>query len=155
MLPFTLELQPGESAYLQVVYAVKRALAAGHLRPGDPFPSVRRLSQELRINPNTAHRVVAALTGEGLLEVRPGIGTTVAEAPRSRAAERRELLAAPLERLVVEAKHLNLELSDVTDALREHWNRLSPRRGATTRATASTLGRARRGVDASESEEKP
>lgn len=125
MLPFALELQPGQSAYLQVVYAVKKALVSGHLRPGDPFPSVRRLSLELKINPNTAHRVVAALTNEGLLEVRPGIGTTVAQAPRPDAGERRALLDAPLERLVVEARNLNLELGDVTEALREHWQRLS------------------------------
>ncbi len=125
MLPFTLELQPGLSVYQQVVYAVKKAIVSGQLRPGDRFPSVRRLSQELKINPNTAHKVVAALTVDGLLEVRPGIGTMVAHAPAASSADRRALLEDPLERLVVEAKKLSLELDDVTEALADHWHRLS------------------------------
>ena len=54
---------------------------SGQMRPGEPFPSVRSLSQTLKINPNTAHKVVARLTAEGLLEVKPGIGTIVAEPP--------------------------------------------------------------------------
>ena len=37
----------------QVVFAVKKAVATGQLRAGGAFPSVRQLSQELRINPNT------------------------------------------------------------------------------------------------------
>ncbi len=125
MLPFKLELQPGRSVYQQVVYEVEKAMVSGRLRPGDRFPSVRSLSRELRINPNTAHKVVAALTADGLLEVRPGIGTVVAPAPRAGVAERRALLKEPLERLVVEAKKLGLELGDVTEALDEHWNRLT------------------------------
>ena len=125
MLPFPVELQPGRSVYQQVVYAVKKAHVLGRIRPGDPFPSVRRLSQELKINPNTAHRVVATLTREGLLEVRPGIGTTVARTPEANPRDRRALLQEPLERVVVEAKKLDLKLDDVAEALREHWRRLS------------------------------
>jgi GntR family transcriptional regulator len=129
MLPFSLELQPGLSVYQQVVYAVKKAIVSGRLRPGDRFPSVRRLSQELKINPNTAHKVVAALTADGLLVVRPGIGTVVSPVPAATAADRRALLEDPLEHLVVEAKKLSLDLDDVTQALGEHWERLSRSEG--------------------------
>jgi DNA-binding transcriptional regulator YhcF (GntR family) len=34
------------------------------------FPSVRELSTVLKINPNTAHKVVTQMVAEGLLEVR-------------------------------------------------------------------------------------
>ena len=53
------------------------------LRQGDPFPSVRALSKALKINPNTAHKVVQHLIQERWLEVRPGIGTVVAELPET------------------------------------------------------------------------
>jgi GntR family transcriptional regulator len=108
-----------------VVYAVKKAIISGSLKPGDRFPSVRVLSQELRINPNTAHKVVAALVQEKLLEVRPGIGTLVSEAQRSTREQRGELLGGEVERVVVEARKLGLELDDVIAALKRHWNRLS------------------------------
>jgi len=124
MIPFRLTLQPGTSIYEQVVYAAKKAMLAGQLRPGDQFPSVRALGRELKINPNTAHKVVAQLLSEGMLEVTPGIGTVVAAPAASTAAERSQLLRHELEQLVVQARTLGLDLDDVTQALTNHWERL-------------------------------
>ena len=126
VIAFRVTFRPGVSLYEQVVYAAKKALVSGQLRPGDAFPSVRNLSTELRINPNTAHKVVTHLLNEGLLEVRPGTGTTVAEPPASSAADRARLLANEVEQLVVEAKKLGMTLQDVTGALCDHWQRLDP-----------------------------
>ena len=124
MIPFRVEFRPGASLYEQVVYAAKKALISGQLRPGDPFPSVRALSGELKINPNTAHKVITHLLYEGLLEVLPGTGTVVAQPPASTAAERSQLLDHELEQLVVEAKKLGMNLPQVTRALAAHWERL-------------------------------
>jgi GntR family transcriptional regulator len=124
VLPFSLVFKPGASVHEQVVFAVKKACVSGQLRPGDPFPSVRALSQQLRINPNTAHKVVATLVAEGLLEVRPGIGTAVARAPAATRGQRRALLNEETERLVVEARKLSLNLDEVLEAVQEQWKKL-------------------------------
>jgi GntR family transcriptional regulator len=124
VIPFRLSFEPGVSLYEQVVYAAKKAIIAGQIRPGDPFPSVRSLSKELKINPNTAHKVIGQLVSEGMLSVHPGLGTVVAQPSASTAAERGNLLKKELEQLVVEAKKLGLELEDVTDAVARHWSRL-------------------------------
>ncbi len=124
MIPFRLTFAPGIPIHEQVTFAAKKAMISGQLRPGDPFPSVRALSKALKINPNTAHKVVAQLTSEGLLEVRPGIGTVVARAPSSSYAERKRLLGRELEQLIVEAKRLRLSLEDVQAAVGEHWRNL-------------------------------
>ena len=124
MLPFRVEFRSGESLHNQVTYAVKRALASGRLLPGDPFPSVRSLAQELRINPNTAHRIIGSLVEEGLLEVIHGIGTRVAKVVPADSQQRSELLGREVERLVVEAKSLSLELGDLIEAVRKHWDGL-------------------------------
>ena len=124
MLPFSVTIRPGLSVHEQVVYAVKKAIVSGRLRTGDEFPSVRVLSRELRINPNTGQKVVTTLVTEGLLEVRPGIGTFVAVRRASSAADRRALLREDVERLVVEARHLSLDVEDVLGAVSERWNRL-------------------------------
>jgi GntR family transcriptional regulator len=99
------------------------------MRPGDPFPSVRALSKALKINPNTAHKVITHLINEGLLEVRPGTGTAIARPARSTAADRAQLLNDELERLVVAARKLGLKVNDVVDALNAHWTRLQPGEG--------------------------
>ena len=125
MIPFRLTMQPGVPLYEQVVYAVKRAIVSGQMLPGDPFPSVRTLSRELKINPNTAHKVVTELIAEGLLEVRVGVGTVVAQRPAATAAERSRLLKNQVEQLVVEAKKLGLDPEDIFDAISRQWKRLS------------------------------
>ena len=130
MLPFSISLRTGLPIAEQVVYAVTRATVSGELRPGDPFPSVRTLSQELKINPNTAHKIIATLVERNLLSVRPGIGTVVGEAtPRADPASRRLILDGEAERLVVEAKRAGLSLQSVVAAIRNHWARTVRRAG--------------------------
>ena len=124
MLPFAVVLGPGESPYRQVVYAATRAILAGELPPGAVFPSVRELSQALKINPNTAQKAVAALIRDGLIAVRPGIGTVVTARPKATPAERRALLSSEVEQLVVEAKRLGLEEDDVLNAVAARWAKL-------------------------------
>lgn len=125
MLPFTVTLAPGAPVSDQVVYAVTKAIVAGRLRPGDEFPSVRAISQELRINPNTAQRIISTLVAQGLLEVHPGIGTRVSAARTPTRAERQALLRNDVEALVVEAKRLHFELDDLLDAVTSHWEALA------------------------------
>lgn len=124
MLPFSIELKPGLPVAEQILFAVKKAVVAGQLKPGDKFPSVRVLSQELRVNPNTAHKVVAALVGEGVLVTTPAVGSVVAARELGGRKERTELLGAEVEWLVVEAKKLGLELDDVQAAVAAHWKKL-------------------------------
>ena len=129
MLPFPIALRSGVPIYEQVIYAVTRAVINGELNPGDPFPSVRSLSQELKINPNTAHKIVAELIDRGLLSVKPGIGTVVAAGRPATASARRLVLEEEAERLIVEAKRAGLSLNEVVAALRIHWARTIRRAG--------------------------
>src|ERR1051325_6989413 len=126
MIPFHVDFRPGISLYEQIVYAAKKAIIAGQMRAGDAFPSVRALSQELRINPNTAHKVVAHLIAAGLLESRPGIGTAVAPLPPPTSLERTQFLEREIEQLVVEGKRLGIGLDDLVATLSAHWGKLSP-----------------------------
>jgi GntR family transcriptional regulator len=90
---------------------------------------VRELSKALKINPNTAHKVVAQMVAEGLLEVHPGIGTVVAGQAEASATDTTQLLNRELEQVVVEAKKLGLELDEVRAAMEQHWRRLDGRKG--------------------------
>jgi GntR family transcriptional regulator len=123
------QFRAGTPLFEQVVFAAKKAMVSGQMRPGDAFPSVRALSKELKINPNTAHKIVTHLIGEGLLETRPGIGTVVAAMPDATRRERAELLGAEMEQLVVEAKRLGIEREEMIGAIEQHWQRLSGRDG--------------------------
>ena len=123
MLPFTTDLKPGLPITEQVIFAVKKAVVSGQLRPGTPFPSVRALSLELKINPNTAHKITAALVTEGVLVTTPAVGSMVAGPVAGDARQRADLLGADLERVVVEARKLGLSLEEVQAGLQSHWKK--------------------------------
>jgi len=127
MIPFYVRFRPGGTIYEQVIYAATKAMMAGQLRPGDVFPSIRSLSKELKINANTAHKVISHLVTTGLLEIRPGFGTVVAKRPEASKAEKTKLLEEQFEELVVEGKRLGIDLEDMQEAIEKHWKRLSTR----------------------------
>jgi len=120
-LPFSADVRPGRPLHDQIVFAVTKAVVTGQLAAGDAFPSVRTLSQELRINPNTAQKIVTTLIERGLLEARPGIGTLVAAWRPAATPARRALLASQVDRLIVEARQLGMGLNDVLEAIRRAW----------------------------------
>jgi len=110
----------------QLIQAVRRAILSGDLRDGDAFPSVRTLSQKLKISPTTVHKAVAFLKTEGLLASRPGIGMVVRSATLPSTEERLTLLAPQLEQLVKEAKSLQLAEKDLQGFLKSLWNHSKP-----------------------------
>ena len=97
---------------------------SGEFAPGQPFPSVRALAADLKIHPNTAHKVVQHLIQEGYLESRPGLGTVVAQLPSPRAGDRKRLLTHEVEQLVVEARRVGLELLELMHAVETEWTKL-------------------------------
>ncbi len=109
MLPFPIQLAAGQPIYEQLVHAVKRALATEHLRPGDRFPAVRTISTELKINPNTVQKAITALVVAGVLEVRPGQGSFVAQSVAADRREQSRTLEPIIEKLLVEASRLGLD----------------------------------------------
>jgi GntR family transcriptional regulator len=124
VLPFSVSLTSGDSPFRQIVFAATRAVVSGEMPAGEPFPSVRELSQALKINPNTAHKVVAELVRIGLLEVLPGVGTVVSSFWRASDDERRALLDGEVERLLVEARRLGLSHAEVAGAVERWWTTL-------------------------------
>jgi GntR family transcriptional regulator len=129
MIPFRVDLRPGASIYEQVVFAATKAIISGRMRPGEIFPSVRVLSRELKINPNTAHKVIAQMVSTGQIEVRPGVGTIVAPRHAATRAQKSSLLDENLEQLAVEGMRLGIELQDIQEALEKHWRRLEQKGG--------------------------
>jgi GntR family transcriptional regulator len=127
--PFSIKIQPGLSIADQIVYAAKRAIISGQMRPGDAFPSVRSLSKDLRINPNTAHKAVTELINAGLLAMHPGIGTVVATPPESTQRERTVVLGRQIEELVVEARRLGIAQEDLFNSISKQYDLLTPSPG--------------------------
>ena len=65
----------------QIEEGIRRRVGAGGLRPGRALPSVRDLARELRVNPMTVSKAYQRLADAGVVVVRRGEGTFVADGP--------------------------------------------------------------------------
>ena len=126
MVPFKIKFTPGESIFDQVCFGAIKSILAGELKAGEPFPSVRTLALDLKIHPNTAHKVVQHLIQERWLMAQPGVGTVVAQPPKARAGDRKRLLEDEVEKLVVEAMRVGAGLDEVQQAVGDTWHELRP-----------------------------
>jgi GntR family transcriptional regulator len=110
--------------YGQIADRVKFAVAGGVLRPGDLVPSVRELSKQLVVNPNTVARAYRDLQTEGLLESVRGMGMQVAEGAVERCrTARREMVRQRLRQVIEEARQSKMDPAEIEAILREEWAR--------------------------------
>ncbi len=110
--------------YHQIADRVKFAVAGGALRPGELVPSVRELSKQLLVNPNTVARAYQDLQREGLLETVRGLGLQVAEGAVDRCrAARRDMVRQRLRRAIEEARQSRMDPSEIEIIFREEWAR--------------------------------
>ena len=98
------------AVYQQIIDQIKRDIALGRLLKDEKLPTVRQLAKQLAINPNTIAKAYRQLEREGIIVTRPGTGTFVAslDSNLSRAVKRK-LLSEELERIAVEAFHMQID----------------------------------------------
>jgi GntR family transcriptional regulator len=77
VIEFHLNGRSGLSPYQQLVQQVRHHLRLGLLAVGDRLPTVKEVSQQLAINPNTVLKAYRELEHDGLISARPGVGTFV------------------------------------------------------------------------------
>ena len=116
----------GTPLYVQLVEHLKHAIAAGTIRAGEQLPSVRKMAEDLVINPNTVVRAYRDLESEGIVELRHGSGVFVRESVAGRGTVMKK--AEPIVRSAVD----RLEALDLAedDIRRLMENELALRRTA-------------------------
>jgi GntR family transcriptional regulator len=116
----------GTPLYLQLVEHLKHAIHTGAIVAGEQLPSVRKMAEDLVINPNTVVRAYRDLESEGIVELRHGSGVFV----RGSVSARTDLMkrAGPIVRSAVDRlEALNLGEDDIRRLME---NELAQRRTA-------------------------
>jgi DNA-binding transcriptional regulator YhcF (GntR family) len=65
--------------YIQIMNLIKKRIILGELKEGEKLPSVREMSTELKVNPNTIQRSYQELERENLVSTQRGTGSFVTE----------------------------------------------------------------------------
>ena len=119
-MPFaiTVDVKSGVPFYRQIIDQVKSAIATGTLGPGDRLPTVRQLSVDLSVNPNTVSRAYTELELTGLVETHMGSGTFVGNKPVERDdVERRRILDQICQEFLSRASSHGFTLDDILENL--------------------------------------
>jgi len=109
--------------YFQIARLIRDAVVAGDLPEGQAIPSVRQVSVEHGLNPQTVLNATHLLIDEGLLEKRRGIGIFVREGAREALLnqEIERFKAADVPALVDRARLLGLSQKATLDLVREKF----------------------------------
>ncbi|WP_425617907.1 GntR family transcriptional regulator [Anatilimnocola sp. NA78] len=120
-----ISLHDGIPIYLQIVNQVKYLVAAQRLAPGEALPSVRKLAEQLVVNPNTVARAYRELEAAGVIVTRRGAGVYVSEggSPLAR-GEQTKILAERIDVLLAEARQMNVDLETLIELIHKRSRRL-------------------------------
>jgi GntR family transcriptional regulator len=115
-------LSPGhpDPMYRQVTDQIKDAIASGDLAPNERLPSVRELSEALRVSAITIKRAYFDLETEGYIMTRAGLGSFVAPVERD-AMRRRKLeeLRGEVARIVKTSAKFGITVDDIVELARQ------------------------------------
>ena len=104
--------------YEQIIEQTQRLIASSILKEGDQLPSVRVLSQELSVNPNTLQKAYSELERRGLCISAPGNGRFVT-------ADAVRLVGEGLKERLFEIRHIAGELCSAGMPLEQVVNAVS------------------------------
>jgi GntR family transcriptional regulator len=91
---FRLDATSGVPVYRQIIDQVTGGVASGVLAAAAQLPTVRQVSVDLAINPNTVMRAYRELEIRGIIETQQGTGTFISrQKPRRAGAERQRQLS--------------------------------------------------------------
>ena len=76
---FQIDVMSRQPVYEQIISQVEQFVLTGILTPGSQIPSVRSLSVELSINPNTIQKAYSELDRRGIIYSVPGKGCFITE----------------------------------------------------------------------------
>ena len=117
---FKLELKSKKSIYEQIIDGYKEMIIRGELKPDDKLLSVRDLSEQLTVNPNTVQKAYKALEQQGWIYSSPGLGSFISERENTGPDEKQvTAICKQIQPLIRELGYQGLSKDDIRTKLEE------------------------------------
>ena len=108
--------------YLQIMDLIKNQVSKGELSIGEKLPSVRELSKDLKVNPNTIQRVYQELEREEIIYTQRGMGSFITEDVELIKNLKSESVMSLIENFVGEMHNLGYSDREVIEKVKEFIN---------------------------------
>ncbi len=105
--------------YEQLAQQLRWQIAMGFLSPDEPLPSVRQLSAELGVNPNTIQKAYRQMEQEGLIYSCPGRGSFVTPEVVEQRTKQWETQLEKLKKEIQKAKEMGIPFNKLTDTVQQ------------------------------------
>lgn len=127
---FTIDSMSRQPVYEQIVQQMERFVLSGLMKPGDQLPSVRNLSVELSINPNTIQKAYSELDHRGIIYSVPGRGCFVSENAASLMSEYKRTQFSVLHELLQELAMAGVPKAEILRQVEDAYSHTSRKEGA-------------------------
>ena len=114
----SIDIHSSVAVYVQIENHIQFAIASGKLKATDQLPSVRELSERLKVNPNTVAKAYRDLEVMGLLYTRRGMGVFIQKGVDGKCREDcRRRIVMRLHEVTSEAKAAGMNKKEVTEVV--------------------------------------
>lgn len=121
---FIIDPMSRQPVYEQIIRQMERFVLTGALKPGDQLPSVRSLSMNLSINPNTIQKAYSELDFRGIIYSVPGRGCFVSENAENLLREYQRSRLRDIEGIAREMAMAGIPRQDVLDCVNAAYDQL-------------------------------
>lgn len=119
---FSIDHMSRRPVYEQLVEQVESFILKGILKPGDQMPSVRSLSLELPVNPNTVQKSYSELDFRGLIQSVPGKGCFVSEGAVKAIEKKKRSNLVSLKAQIDQLRLAGIEKDEIIELIEQIYN---------------------------------
>ncbi len=120
---YAIDSQSRIPVYEQIVSQTERFVMMGLIKPEEPLQSVRSLSMELSVNPNTIQKAYSELERRGVIYVVPGRGSYISADAGEKVRNSKRSLLDEIENLSTECAIAGFEKINIYEAVDKGYSR--------------------------------
>lgn len=123
---FQLDMRSRVPIYEQIISSIKELAVRGVLKPGEKLPSVRELSRQMTINPNTIQKAYQELERQGIIYMERGKGTFISpDIQATNKDSRIKDLKENLRKILVECIYLGINQQELKDMITDVYEKIT------------------------------
>lgn len=119
---FQIDIMSRKPVYEQLVEQIERLVLTGLMTAGDKLPSVRNMSVDLSINPNTIQKAYAELERRGVINSVPGRGSFISMNVKDILLERKQGKIQEMRGIIEELKMAGIPKEEILEIINEIYD---------------------------------
>ena len=109
--------------YEQIYKQLLEYITTGLMQPEEKLPSVRELSSDMHINPNTVVKAYRILEQQGFIYSIPGKGSFVSSKQNFQTELFTEQINELIQEIVTKGKYIGISFEQLCDLIKQEWEK--------------------------------